>query len=105
MTYKPKTTKQTGCMAAGACWSSSHRRAMQVRRDVMPDGVGVSDRGVLNQPVNLFCVLPIRMVIQRDTRFILVQAIEASLRDRSCIPCTEVFVVGGYKLKERRSWS
>ena len=33
--------------------------------------------GVLNQPVNLFCVLPIRMVMQRDTRFILVQAIEA----------------------------
>ena len=34
-------------------------------------------RGVLNQLVNLFCVLPIRMVMQRDTRFILVQAIEA----------------------------
>ena len=29
----------------------------------------------------------------------------SSLRDRSCIPCTEVLVVGGYKLKERRSWS
>ena len=40
-------------------------------------GVGVLDRGVLNQPVNSFCVLPIRMVMQRDTRFILVQAIEA----------------------------
>ena len=39
--------------------------------------VGVSDQGVLNQPVNLFCVLPIRMAMQRDTRFILVQAIEA----------------------------
>ena len=39
--------------------------------------VGVSDRGVLNRLVNLFCVLPIRMVMQRDTRFILVQAIEA----------------------------
>ena len=32
---------------------------------------------VLNQLVNLFCVLPIRMVIQRDTRFILVQAMGA----------------------------
>ena len=42
-------------------------------------GVGVSDQGVLNQLVNLFCVLPIRMVMQRDTRFILVQAIEALL--------------------------
>jgi len=41
--------------------------------------VGVSDQGVLNQLVNLFCVLPIRMVMQRDTRFILVQAIEALL--------------------------
>ena len=29
----------------------------------------------------------------------------SSLKNRSCIPCTEVLVVGGYKLKERRSWS
>ena len=28
----------------------------------------------------------------------------SSLRDRSCIPCTEVLVVGGYKLGERENW-
>ena len=27
----------------------------------------------------------------------------SSLRDRSCIPCTEVLMVGGYKLGERGS--
>ena len=48
-------------------------------QETMTLPVGVSDQGVLNQLVNLFCVLPIRMVMQRDTRFILVQAIEALL--------------------------
>ena len=29
----------------------------------------------------------------------------SSLRDRSCIPCTKVLVVGGYKLRERGNLS
>ena len=45
--------------------------------------------------------------MQRDTRFILVQAMDAlrPVRECSCIPCTGVLVVGGYKLSERGSSS
>ena len=39
--------------------------------------VGVLDRRVLNQRVKMYCVSLSRMVMQRDTRFILVQAIGA----------------------------
>ena len=69
-----------------------------------PLSFSVSDRGVLNQPVNLFCVLPIP---DGDAKRHKVytgsgnRGPTSSLRDRSCIPCTEVLVVGGYKLRER----
>ena len=59
--------------------------------------VGVSDRGVLNQPVNLFYVFPIP---DGDAKRHKVytgsgnRCPTSSLRDRSCIPCTEVLVVG-----------
>ena len=68
--------------------------------------VGVSDRGVLNQPVNLFCVLPIP---DGDAKRHKVytgsgnRCPTSSLGDQSCILCTEVLVVGGYKLGERGS--
>ena len=70
------------------------------------NGVGVSDRGVLNQPVNLNRVLPIP---DGDAKRHKVytglgnRCPTSSLRDRSCIPYTEVLVVGGYKLGERGS--
>ena len=70
--------------------------------------VGVSDQGVLNQPVNLFCVLPIP---DGDAKRHKVytgsgnSSPTSSLGDRSCIPCTEMLVVGGYKLGERGSQS
>ena len=68
--------------------------------------VGVLDRGVLNRPVNLFCVLPI---LDGDAKRHKVytgsgnRCPTSSLRERSCIPCTEVLVVGAYKLGERGS--
>ena len=68
--------------------------------------VGVSDQGVLNQLVNLFCVL---LIPDGDAKRHKVytglgnRCPMSSLRDRSCIPCTEVLVVGGYKLGERGS--
>ena len=70
--------------------------------------VGVSDRGVPNQLVNLFCVL---LILDGDAKRHKVytgsgnRGPTSSLRGRSCIPCTEVLVVGGYKLEERGSWS
>ena len=85
------------------------RQQSAVRFDLtLEPSVGVSDRGVLNQPVNLFCVLPIpdgdakrhKVYTSSGNR-----GPTSSLRGRSCIPCTEVLVVGGYKLKERGSWS
>jgi hypothetical protein len=61
---------------------------------------------VLNQLVNLYCVYPIpdgdanrhKVYTGSSNR-----CPTSSLRDRSCIPCTEVLVVGGYKLGERVS--
>ena len=70
--------------------------------------VGVLDRGVLNQLVNLFCVLPIP---DGDAKRHKVYTGSgngcptSSLRRCSCIPCTGVLVVGGYKLGERGSSS
>ena len=61
-------------LPSGTCWDDETDTQRPLPGALT---VGVSDRGVLNQPVNLFYVLPIRMVMQRDTRFILVQAIEA----------------------------
>ena len=65
--------------------------------------VGVLDRGVLNQPVNVNCVPLIpdgdakrhKIYIGSGNR-----CPTSSLGDRFCIPYTEVFVVGGYKLGE-----
>jgi len=69
-------------------------------------GVGVSDRGVLNRLVNLNCV---SLIPDGDARRHKVytgsgnRCPTSSPRDRSCIPCTEVLVVGGYKHGERGS--
>ena len=59
--------------------------------------VGVLDRGVLNQLVNLNCV---PLIPDGDAKRHKVYTGSgnryptSSLRDRSCIPCTEVLVVG-----------
>ena len=68
--------------------------------------VGVSVQGVLNQPVNVNCV---PLIPDGDAKRHKVytgsgnQRPTSSLGDRSCIPCTKVLVVGGYKLDERGS--
>ena len=68
--------------------------------------VGVLDWGVLNQLVNLSCVSPIP---DGDAKRHKVytgsgnSGTTSSLGDRSCIPCTKMLVVGGYKLGERGS--
>ena len=68
--------------------------------------VGVSDRGVLNQLVKVNCV---PLILNGDAKRHKVYTglgtwcPTSSLRDRSCIPCIEVLVVGGYKLGERGS--
>ena len=68
--------------------------------------VGVLDWGVLNQLVNLSCMFPIP---DGDAKRHKVytgsgnRCPTSSLKDRSCIPCTEVLVVGGYKLGEKGS--
>ena len=70
--------------------------------------VGVSDRRVLNQLVNLSCVFPI---LDGDAKRHKVYTGSgnsgpmSSLGDRSCIPCTEMLAEGGYKLGERGSQS
>ena len=66
--------------------------------------VGVLDRSALNQLVNLYCVFP---VLDGDAKRHKVYTCSgnehptSSLRGRSCIPCTEVLVVGGYKQGKR----
>ena len=68
--------------------------------------VDVSDRWVLNQLVNLYCVF---LVPDGDAKRDKVytglgnEHPTSSLRDRSCIPCTKVLVVGGYKQGKRGS--
>ena len=70
--------------------------------------VGVSEPGVLNRLVNLCCVLPLP---DGDAKRHKVYTGSgngcptSSLRRCSCIPCTGVLVVGGYKLGERGSSS
>ena len=60
--------------------------------------------GVLNQLVKVDCV---PLISDGDAKRHKVYTGSGdwyptfSLRDRSCIPCTEVLVVGGYKLGER----
>ena len=66
--------------------------------------VGVMDRLGLNQLVNLYCVFSI---LDGDAKKHKVYTGSgngyptSSSRDRSCIPCTEMLVVGGYKQGER----
>ena len=68
--------------------------------------VDVSDRGVLNQPVNVNYV---PLIPDGDAKRHKVytgsgnRRPTSSLGDRSCILYTEVLVVGGYKLGERGS--
>ena len=68
--------------------------------------VGVLDQQVLNQRVKMYCV---SLIPDGDAKRHKVYTglgnwhPTSSLRDRSCIPCTEVLVVGGYKLGERGS--
>ena len=58
----------------------------------------------LNRLVKVYCVL---LIPDGDAKRHKVytgsgnRCPTSSLRDRSCIPCTEVLVVGGYKLGER----
>ena len=66
--------------------------------------VGVSEPGVLNRLVNLCCVL---LIPDGDAKRHKVYTGSgngcptSSLRRCSCIPCTGVLVVGGYKLGQR----
>ena len=66
--------------------------------------VGVLDWGVLNQLVNVNYV---PLIQDGDAKRHKIYTGSgnwcptSSLKDRSCIPCTEVLVVGGYKLGER----
>ena len=68
--------------------------------------VGVLDRRALNQLVKVYCV---PLIPDGDAKRHKVYTGSAnrcptsSLRERSCIPCTEVLVVGAYKLGERGS--
>ena len=70
--------------------------------------VGVLDRRTINQLVNLYCVF---LIPDGNAKRHKVYTSSgngcptSSLRDRSCIPCTEMLVVGGYKQGERGSWS
>ena len=66
--------------------------------------VGVLDRRVLNQRVKMYCV---SLIPDGDAKKHKVYTSSgnrcpmSSLRERSCIPCTEVLVIGVYKLGER----
>ena len=70
--------------------------------------VGVLDQEVLNQLVNLSYVF---LIPDGDTKRHKDytgsgnSSPTSSLGDRSCISCTEILVVGGYKLGERGSQS
>jgi len=68
--------------------------------------VGVLDQRVLNQLVKVYCVF---LIPDGDAKRHKVytgsgnRCPTSNLRERSCIPCTEVLVVGVYKLGERGS--
>ena len=68
--------------------------------------VGVLDRRALNQLVKVYCV---PLIPDGDAKRHKVytgsgnRCPTSSLRERSCIPYTEVLVVGVYKLDERGS--
>ena len=69
-------------------------------------GVGVLDRWVLNQRVKMYCV---SLIPDGDVKRHKVytgsgnRCPTSSPKERSCIPCTEVLVVGVYKQGERGS--
>ena len=92
-------------LPSGTCWDDETDT-----QSPLPSAptVGVSDWGVLNQLVNLNYV---PLIPDGDAKRHKVytgsgnRCPTSSLRDRSCIPCTEVLIVGGYKLGERGSWS
>ena len=70
----------------------------------VPVGVSVWDRGVLNQLVNLYCVFPIPDGDAKRHKVYTGSGSgypTSSSNDRSCILCTEMLVVGGYKQGER----
>ena len=72
----------------------------------MLDIVGVLDRRALNQLVKIYCV---PLIPDGDAKRHKVYTGSgngcptSSLRDRSCIPYTEMLVVGDYKQGERGS--
>ena len=65
------------------------------------------NRGSLNRRVNLCCVLPIPDGDAKRHKVYTGSGNGAlrPVRECSCIPCTGVLVVGGYKLSERGSSS
>ena len=73
------------------------RARERMREEIKKPSVGVLVRGVLNQLVNLNCV---PLIPDGDAKRHKVYTGSgnwcptSSLRDRSCIPCTEVLVVG-----------
>ena len=93
-----------------SCFKNYYRSFWEIIDTKQPENpvqcVGASDRGVLNQPVNVNCV---PLVPDGDAKRHKVytgsgnRCPTSSLRERSCIPCTEVLVVGVYKLSERGS--
>ena len=70
------------------------------------EGVGVLDRRALNQLVKVYRM---PLILDGDAKRHKVytglgnRCPTSSLRERSCIPCTEVLVVGVYKQGERGS--
>jgi len=68
--------------------------------------VDVLDRRILNQLVKVYCVPLIRDGDAKRHKVYTGSGNScptSSLRERSCIPCTEVLVVGVYKQGERGS--
>ena len=88
-------------LPSGTCWDDETNTQRPLPG--MPT-VGVSDQGILNQLVNLCCVF---LILDGDTKRHKAYTGSgnwcptSSLRDRSCIPCTEMLVVGGYKQGKR----
>ena len=88
-------------LPSGTCWDDE--ADTQIPLPGAPT-VGVLDRGVLNQLVNVNYVPLIPDGDAKRHKVYTGSGNEhptSSLRDRSCIPCTEVLVVGGYKQGER----
>ena len=101
----PRRSGRMG-LPSGSCWDDK-ADTQYVPLPGAPT-VGVLDRGVLNQLVNLNCV-PLTPDDDAKRHKVYTSSGNrcptSNLRDRSCIPYTEVLVVGGYKLGERGSRS